>query len=93
MQQSDVYVKCLSGDGAGELGRSGKLQRMLTERHVHWRKSSPYTPQSNGLAERGIKSLMYSARSSLADQVEVNVSGSLRLQMQHTSHQVCHTSF
>ena len=66
MQQSDVYVKCLSGDGAGELGRSGKFQRMLTERHVRWRKSPPYTPQANGLAERGIKSLMYSARSSLS---------------------------
>jgi Reverse transcriptase (RNA-dependent DNA polymerase) len=66
MQQSDVYVKCLSGDGAGELGRSGKFQRMLTERHVRWRKSPPYTPQANGLAERGIKSLMSSARSSLS---------------------------
>ncbi len=66
MQQSDIYVKCLSGDGAGELGRSGKFQRMLTERHVRWRKSPPYTPQANGLAERGIKSLMYSARSSLS---------------------------
>jgi hypothetical protein len=65
MQQSDVHIKCLSGDGAGELDRSGKFQRMLTERHVRWRKSPPYTPQANGIAERAIKSLMYSARSSL----------------------------
>ena len=65
MQQQDVFVKQMFGDGAGELGRSGRFQRMLRERHVQWQKSPPYTPQSNGIAERAIKSLMYAARSSL----------------------------
>jgi len=65
MRQLDVPVKTLSGDGAGELGRSLRFQRMLTDNNVSWRKAPPYTPQANGLAERAIKSLMYSARSSL----------------------------
>ena len=43
-----LAVKCISGDGAGELGRSVKFQCMLANRGVRWRSSPPRTPQSNG---------------------------------------------
>ncbi|CAN0455718.1 unnamed protein product, partial [Discosporangium mesarthrocarpum] len=56
---------CISGDGAGELARSVRFQRMLADRAIKWRKSPPYTPQSNGIAERAIKQLMQAARSQL----------------------------
>ncbi|CAM9927869.1 unnamed protein product, partial [Choristocarpus tenellus] len=65
MARDGVVVRCISGDGAGEFGRSIKFQRMLTERGVKWRKSPPHIPQSNGIAERAIKQIMQAARSQL----------------------------
>ncbi|CAN0427666.1 unnamed protein product, partial [Discosporangium mesarthrocarpum] len=65
MVRKGVPVKCISGDGAGELARSVGFQRMLANRVIKWRKSPPYTPQSNGIAERAIKQLMQAARSQL----------------------------
>ncbi|CAN0458939.1 unnamed protein product [Discosporangium mesarthrocarpum] len=56
-----VPVKCISGDGAGELARSVRFQRMLADRGIKWRKSPPYTPQSNGITEGDIKQLMQAA--------------------------------
>ncbi|CAM9753310.1 unnamed protein product, partial [Sphacelaria rigidula] len=60
-----VTIKCFSGDGAGELGRSVIFQRMLTNRGIKWRYSSPRTPQSNGIAKRATQQLMRIARSQL----------------------------
>ncbi|CAN0051008.1 unnamed protein product, partial [Choristocarpus tenellus] len=66
MAREGIPVKCISGDGAGELGRSVKFQRMmLANNGTRWRKSPPRTPQSNGIAERAIKQLMGAARSQL----------------------------
>ncbi|CAM9872319.1 unnamed protein product, partial [Sphacelaria rigidula] len=65
MARAGVVIKCISGDGAGELGRSVKLQRMLTNRGIKWRNSPPRTPQSNETAERAIQQLMRIARSQL----------------------------
>ena len=52
MAREGVAIKCMSGDGAGELGRPVKFQRMLANRGIKWRNSPPRTPQSNGIAER-----------------------------------------
>ncbi|CAN0439419.1 unnamed protein product [Discosporangium mesarthrocarpum] len=60
-----VPVTCISGDGAGELARSVRFQRMLADQGIKWRKSPPYTPQSNGIAEQAIKQLMQATRSQL----------------------------
>ena len=60
-----VAIKCMSGDGAGELGRSVKFQRMLANRGIKWHNSPPRTPQSNGITERAIQQLMRIARSQL----------------------------
>ncbi|CAN0014305.1 unnamed protein product [Choristocarpus tenellus] len=65
MAREGIPVKCISGDGAGELGRSVNFQRMLANNGIRWRKSPPRTPQSNGIAERAIKQLMGAARSQL----------------------------
>ncbi|CAM9205458.1 unnamed protein product [Choristocarpus tenellus] len=65
MTREGVVVRCISGDGAGEFGRSVKFQHILTERGVKSRKSPPHTPQSNGIAERAIKQVMQAARSHL----------------------------
>ncbi|CAM9476000.1 unnamed protein product, partial [Choristocarpus tenellus] len=65
MTREGIPVKCISGDGAGELGRSVKFQRMLANNGTRWRKSPPKTPQSNGIAERAIKQLIGAARSQL----------------------------
>ena len=54
MAPEALAVKCISGDGAGELGRSVKFQRMLANRGVRWRSSPPRMPQSNGIIERGV---------------------------------------
>ncbi|CAM9404629.1 unnamed protein product [Sphacelaria rigidula] len=52
MARQGVAIKCISGDDAGELGRSVKFQRMLNNRGIKWRTSLPRTPQSNEIAER-----------------------------------------
>ncbi|CAN0016909.1 unnamed protein product, partial [Sphacelaria rigidula] len=65
MAREGVAIKCISGDGDGELGRSVKSQRMLTNRGIKWRSSPPRTPQSNGIAQRAIQQLMRIARSQL----------------------------
>ncbi|CAN0497107.1 unnamed protein product [Discosporangium mesarthrocarpum] len=65
MARDGVVVKCISGDGAGELGRSVKFQRMLVNKGIRWRKSPPRTLQSNRIDERAIKQLMQAARSQL----------------------------
>ncbi|CAM9887930.1 unnamed protein product [Choristocarpus tenellus] len=65
MTREGIPVKCISGDGAGELGRSVKFQRTLANNGTRWRKCPPRTPQSNGIAERAIKQLMGAARSQL----------------------------
>ncbi|CAM9685456.1 unnamed protein product, partial [Choristocarpus tenellus] len=65
MAREGIPVKCISGDGAGELGRSMKFQRMLANNGTRRRKSPPRTLQSNGIAERAIKPLMRAARSQL----------------------------
>ncbi|CAM9443027.1 unnamed protein product [Choristocarpus tenellus] len=66
MARESIQVQCISGDGAGELGRSVKFQRILVNSGTRWRKSPPRTPQSNGIAEKAIKQLMGAARSQLA---------------------------
>ncbi|CAM9873900.1 unnamed protein product, partial [Choristocarpus tenellus] len=65
MAREGVVVRCISGDGAGEFGRSVRFQLMLTERGVKWRKTPPGTPQSNGIAEREIKQVMQAAHNQL----------------------------
>ena len=60
-----VAIKCISGDRAGELGRSVKFQRMLADRGVKGRSSPPRTSQSNAIVERAIQQLMRIARSQL----------------------------
>ncbi|CAM9301783.1 unnamed protein product, partial [Sphacelaria rigidula] len=65
MIREEVPIKCISGDGTGELGRSIKSQRMLTNRGIKYRNSPPRTPQSIGIAERAIQQLMRIARSQL----------------------------
>ncbi|CAM9581103.1 unnamed protein product [Sphacelaria rigidula] len=65
MASEGVAIKCISGDGAGELGQSVKFQRMLTNRVIKWRNSPPRRPQSNGIAERAIQQLMRMVRSQL----------------------------
>ena len=62
MAWEGVAIKCISGDGAGELGRSVKFQRMLADRGIRWRSSPPRTPQSNGIAERENEQQMRIAR-------------------------------
>ncbi|CAM9552154.1 unnamed protein product [Choristocarpus tenellus] len=66
MAREGIPVQYISGDGAGELGRSVKFQRMLAYNDTRWRNSPPRTSQSNGIAERAIKQLMGAARSQLA---------------------------
>lgn len=58
-------MECISGDGAGELGRSVNFLRMLPDRGIKWGRSPSRTPQSNGIAERAIKKLMQAARGQL----------------------------
>ncbi|CAM9753325.1 unnamed protein product [Choristocarpus tenellus] len=66
MAREGIHVQCISGDGASELWRSVKSQRMLANNGTRWRKSPPRTPQSNGIAERAIKQLMGAAKSQVA---------------------------
>ncbi|CAM9672987.1 unnamed protein product, partial [Choristocarpus tenellus] len=66
MAREGIPVKCIGGDGAGEVGRSVKFQMMLANNGTRWRKSPPRTPQSNGITERVIKQLMGVATSKLA---------------------------
>ena len=65
LAREDVAVKCISGDGAGEFGKSVKFQRMVADRGIKWRSSPPTTPQSNGIAEKAIQQLMTVARSQI----------------------------
>ena len=65
MAREGVAIKCISGDGAGELGKSVKFQRMLADRGIRWISSPPRTPQYNGIAERAIQQLMRIARRQL----------------------------
>ena len=65
MAREGVAIKCMSGDGVGELGRSVKFQRMLANQGIEWRSSPPRTPQCNGIAERAIQLLMRIACSQL----------------------------
>ncbi|CAM9795024.1 unnamed protein product, partial [Choristocarpus tenellus] len=58
MTREGIQVQCISGDGAGELGRLVKFQRMLVNNGTQWRRSPPRTPQSNRIAKRAIKQLM-----------------------------------
>lgn len=52
MAREKKATKCISGNGAGELGIFVKFQRMLEDRGIRWRSSLPWTPQSDGTAER-----------------------------------------
>ncbi|CAM9868982.1 unnamed protein product, partial [Sphacelaria rigidula] len=65
MAREGVAIKCISGDDAGELGRSVEFQGMLTNRGTKWRNSPLRTPRCNGFAERAIQQLMRIARSQL----------------------------
>ncbi|CAM9373444.1 unnamed protein product [Choristocarpus tenellus] len=65
MVREGIPVQCISGDGAGELGRSLKFQRMLANNGTRWRKTPPRAPKTNGIAERAIKQLTGAARSQL----------------------------
>ena len=65
MAREGVAIKYISGDGARELGRSVKFQRMVADRGIRWRSPPPRTPQSNVIAERAIHQLMRRARSHL----------------------------
>ena len=47
-----ILIKCISGDGAKELVRSVKHQRVLDDRGIRWRSSPP------GIAERAIRQMM-----------------------------------
>lgn len=51
MARERVAIKCASGDGAGELGLSVELQRMLTDRGIIF----PVRSQSGGVPECAIK--------------------------------------
>lgn len=61
----EVSVTRIRSDGAGELGRSGKLLKMLAKRGIRWRSSPLSAPQSNDIAEQAIKKMMTTARSKL----------------------------
>ena len=63
MAREGAATKCISGDGAGEPGRSVKFQRVLVDRGIRWKSSPTWTPQSNGIAERAIQQLMRIERS------------------------------
>ena len=65
LAREGVVIKCISGDGAGDLGRSVKFQPMPADLGIKWRTSRPRTPQANGIAERALQQLMRIARSQL----------------------------
>lgn len=67
MARDRVAVKCVSGDGAGELGRSMKFLKMLADNGIKWRNSETKSPKSNGTADKEIQQLMVTARSQLAN--------------------------
>ena len=41
MAREGLALKCISGDGAGEIGRSVKFQHILANRVIGWRSSPP----------------------------------------------------
>lgn len=43
-----LSVKCISGDGAGKIGTSGKSPKMLVGRWVRWRSSPPEYLRATG---------------------------------------------
>ncbi len=45
MSLKGVTVKCIMGDGAGELGRSAKFRQALINLSLKWESSPPYTHQ------------------------------------------------
>ena len=65
MAWKGATIKRINGDGAGELERSVKFQRMLADRGIKCRSSPPRTPQSHGVAERAIHQLVRIARRQL----------------------------
>lgn len=65
LQREGVLAKRISGDGARELGRSGKCSRKLAERGVRWWSSDSCTPQSAGIAQSGLKQITVEARCQL----------------------------
>lgn len=58
----DATMKCIIGDGAGELGRSANVQRMLVDQGIRWKSSPPRIFQFNGVVEYTAKQLTRIAR-------------------------------
>ncbi len=61
-----ITVECIRGDRAGELGRSVKFRKALTDLSLKWEPSPPYTHQQQGLVERAIRQIVEKGRAQLA---------------------------
>ena len=57
-----ITIRTVTGDGAGELGRSHAFMQVLTGKAVNWRTAAPLSPSQNGIAERTIKDVNRTAR-------------------------------
>lgn len=66
MARDGVAGKRISGDGAGETGRSVKFMGILADGGIKGRSSAPRLPQSNGIPGRAIQQSMVIARSQIA---------------------------
>eukprot|EP00253_Pinus_taeda_P004569 PITA_04569 len=62
--QSEKKIKVLRTDNGGELCNK-ELEEFCKKCGIAWQKTTPYTPQQNGVAERMNKTLMERARSVL----------------------------
>ncbi len=65
MQLMGVTVEYIRGDGAGELGRSTKFRKALTDLSLKWESSPPYTHQQQGLVERAIRQIVEGGRTQM----------------------------
>lgn len=63
--QSGLKVKRLRADGAGELIGSADMQEFFQEKGISVEPTAPYSPQSNGAAERLNRTLMERVRAML----------------------------
>ena len=63
--QTEKKIKVLRTDNGGEFC-SRKFEEFCKKCGIAWQKTTPYTPQQNGVAERMNKMLMERARSMLS---------------------------
>ena len=63
--QTEKKIKVLRTDNGGEFC-SKEFEELYKKCGMAWQKTTPYTPQQNGVAERMNKTLMQRARSMLS---------------------------